>query len=321
MLKYLVLISILLCSSLLRAQDSSVQLPPDTSQQVVKPVVKKHFPKKPVVKKDSTATVDSMNRFRTTGFLTPGIIVDADSLRNLYHPFYRFTDPVRYSVTIKQWRGKEAVFYSIMALLIIFALIKNGFNRYIRDLVKIFFRTTAKQRQIREQLMESPLPSLMLNGFFLLSTGMFLALLLQYFKLGLQFNFWALFSYCVVGLLAIYTVKFISLKFLGWIFQVSDAIDSYVFVVFSTNKIIGIALLPFVVVLAFSHGMLNEMAMSLSIFVVLALYAYRFFLSYVSIHRQVQMSFFHFFLYLMAFELAPLLLINKLLFRLLGETY
>jgi hypothetical protein len=34
----------------------------------------------------------------------------------------------------------------------------------------------------------------------------------------------------------------------------------------------------------------------------------------------VRISLFHFFLYLCAFEIIPLLLINKLLFRFLGET-
>ena len=97
-------------------------------------------------------------------------------------------------------------------------------------------------------------------------------------------------------------------------------IDAYIFIVFTTNKIIGIALLPFLVLLAFTYGFVNETAMNLSIVVVAALFAYRYFLSYISIRRQVSISFLHFLLYLCAFEVIPLLLINKLLFRFLGET-
>jgi len=78
--------------------------------------------------------------------------------------------------------------------------------------------------------------------------------------------------------------------------------------------------MPFLVMLAFTYGLINVIAMNLSIMVVIALYAYRFFLSYVSLRRQISISFFHFFLYLCAFEVVPLLLINKLLFRFLGET-
>jgi hypothetical protein len=236
------------------------------------------------------------------------------------NPFFRFTEPLRYSITIRKWQGKEDIFYSIIALLIFFALIKNAFSRYLDDLFKIYFRTTVKQKQTKEQLLQSPLPSLLLNSFFVLSIGMFLALLLQYFKLGLDINFWFLYLYCVLALIGIYAVKFVSLKFFGWVFQVADSTDAYIFIVFTTNKIIGIALLPFLVILAFTQGLVNEAAMNLSIMIVFGLLAYRFFLSYLSVRKQIRISFFHFLLYLFAFEIIPLLLINKLLFSFLGET-
>lgn len=236
------------------------------------------------------------------------------------HPFFRFTDPVKYSITIKQWQGKEAIFYSMIGLLLFFALIKNGFYRYLQDMFKIYFRTSIKHRQAKDQLLQTPMPSFLLNIFSLLSIAMFLAFVLQYFQLGTQFNFWILFFYCVLGLVAVYSIKFLSLKLTGWIFQVSDAIDTYIFIVFTTNKILGIVLLPFLVMLAFTYGQFNQAALTLSLLLVAALFAYRFFLSYVSIRHQVQISFFHFFLYLCAFEIAPLLLINKVLFRFLGET-
>ena len=107
---------------------------------------------------------------------------------------------------------------------------------------------------------------------------------------------------------------------MGWIFEVSEVVDAYIFIVFTTNKIIGMLLLPFLVVLALTYGLLNQAAMNLGIFILLLLFAYRFFLSYVSVHRLVRINFFHFILYLMAFEVVPLLLINKVLFRILGET-
>jgi hypothetical protein len=236
------------------------------------------------------------------------------------HPYFRFTNPVRYTTTLKTWEGKEAIFYSMIALLLFFALIRNGFARYISDLFKIFFRTTVNQRQIRDQLLQSPLPSLLLNIFYLLSIGMFVTLLLQYLGLGTGYNFWLLFLYSVLALAGIYTIKFLSLKVLGWIFHVREAVESYIFIVFSTNKVMGIAMLPFLVLLAFTYGFISQAAMNLAIMVVVALFAYRFFLSYVTIHRQVKIQFFHFLLYLLAFELVPLLLINKLLFSLLGET-
>ena len=320
-----------LCSLDLFSQDSTVNTATDTAIQA--PVVRKPVQKPRVIRKDSlpltdsTAFIDSTLRQDSvlipSKVFRPGISLfkpQKDTSLLSLNPFFRFTDPMRYSITIKKWQGKEAIFYSMIALLIFFALIKNSFPRYMGDLFKTYFRTGVNQKQTKEQLLQSPMPSLLLNLFFVLSIGMFLALLLQHFKLGLDFNFWWLYLYCVLALIAIYLIKFVSLKLLGWIFQVSESTDAYIFIVFTTNKVIGIALLPFLILLSFTYGLVNEVAMSLSIMVVFALIVYRFFLSYISVRRQIRVGFFHFLLYLLAFEIIPLLLINKLLFSFLGET-
>jgi hypothetical protein len=333
MRKSFVLIIGILCSLNVFSQDSVTNITADTS--ISPPVVTRPPVTKPrVIRKDSATLVadsialaDSLRKRDSIIILTkitqPGISLfrqQGDTSFLLINPFFRFTDPMRYSITIKKWQGKEAIFYSMVALLIFFALIKNAFSRYMADLFKTYFRTAVNQKQAKEQLLQSPLPSLLLNVFFVLSIGMFLALLLQYFRLGLDFNFWWLFFYCVLGLVAIYIVKFVSLKFFGWIFQVSDSTDAYIFVVFATNKVIGMVLLPFLVLLVFTYGLVYQAAMSLSIMVVCALLVYRFFLSFVSIRGQIHIGFIHFILYLLAFEIIPLLLINKLLFSFLGET-
>jgi hypothetical protein len=229
------------------------------------------------------------------------------------HPYFRFANPGRYTISVRQWNGKEAAFYALVALLIFFAVIRNGFNRYINDLMKTFFRTTIRQRQIKDQLLQSPLPSLLLNIFFVLSASLFAALVLQHFRLGTQFPFWILYLYCLGAVAAIYIGKFLILKFVGWLVGASDAANTYIFVIFSANKIMGIALLPVLLVLGFNQGIVSQVAMTVGFVIVCGLFVYRFFLTYVSIQRQLAVSFFHFLLYLAAFEIAPLLVINKLL--------
>ncbi|MFL5771733.1 MAG: DUF4271 domain-containing protein [Flavisolibacter sp.] len=320
MLKKFILIYVLFISIHAFGQDTlppPAQEPPPDTAVAAPPVIR--IPKKPLIRrKDTTAVADTFQSVRTLLKFT-GISFDTMVLTQ--HPYFSFTNPVRYSVSVKQWTGKETIFYSMIALLLFFALIRNGFRKYIQDLLKIFLRTSVNQRQIKEQLLQSPLPSLLLNIFFLLSAGMFIPLILGFFQIAEGYNFWMLFVYSMLGLLIIYTLKFISLKILGWIFQVREVVDSYIFIVFTTNKVLGMALLPFLVVLAFTYGFIHEAAMNLSILFIVVLFAYRYFLSYTSIHRLIKISFFHFLLYLFAFEIVPLLLINKLLFRLLGETY
>jgi hypothetical protein len=213
----------------------------------------------------------------------------------------------------KQFKGKELLFYTLVALLLFFAFIKFSFPKYLGDLFRVAFRTTLKQRQIGEQLLQTPLPSLLLNFFFLISASLYISFVLQHYHLAEDYNFWLLYLYCFVGLTVIYVIKFLSLKLSGWLFNITPTTDGYIFIVFMINKIIGIYLLPFLVLLAFTDNNLYEVGFALSYIGVFALLAYRFILSYGLARNQIRVNPFHFFLYLCAFEIVPLLLIYKAL--------
>ena len=230
-----------------------------------------------------------------------------------HHPYFGFkaSPESKMKADVKEFKGKELLFYLLVFLLIIYALLRITFPKYFSDLFRLFFRTTLKQRQIKEQLMQTPLPSLLLNGFFVISGGLYIAFLGQYFKFNHGENFWLLFLYSCIGLSGAYFLKFLGLKLSGWLFNVEEAANSYIFIVFVVNKMIGILLLPFLIVLAFTFGNVYSGGMTISWCLIAGLLAYRFILTYAAIHNEVKVNPFHFFLYLCAFEIAPLLLIYK----------
>jgi Domain of unknown function (DUF4271) len=282
-----------------------------------------------VLQKDSTTRNDSLQPAITISdsvskrpvtdsgwVMKPGISVSSPEFSWLllqHHPYFGFkaSPESRIKVEIKEFKGKELLFYLIVLLLIFYALLRTIFPKYFSDLFRLFFRTTLKQRQIKEQLMQTPLPSLLLNGFFVISGGLYIAFLVQYFKLDNGENFWLLFFYSCIGLSGAYFLKFLGLKLSGWLFNVEEAANSYIFIVFVVNKMIGILLLPFLIILAFSFGNVYSGGMTISWCLIAGLLGYRFILTYAAIHNEVKVNPFHFFLYLCAFEIAPLLLIYK----------
>jgi hypothetical protein len=230
------------------------------------------------------------------------------------HPYFKFSvKPAVMRSEIKQFQGKETLFYVTIVLLIIFGLLKLGFAKYFSDLLRVFFRTTLKQRQIKEQLIQTPLPSLMFNVFFVASAGLYMNYMFHHFKFTPVDNFWLLYLYCCVGLAVIYLVKFVGLKLCGWLFNMRQAADSYIFIVFIINKVIGFSVLPFIILLGFTGGTVYSVSLVLSLCCIGGLFLYRFILGYGAIHNEVRFNLFHFFLYICAFEIAPLLLIYKLL--------
>lgn len=244
--------------------------------------------------------------------INPGLPFSIQLLQR--HPYFSFgTKPGVIHAGLKEFKGKELIFYVLIALLLIFAFLRQAFYKYFNDLFRLFFRTTLKQRQIREQLIQTPLPSLLFNIFFVVDAGLYIDILFFHFKLTPVDNFWLLFLYCCIGLSVIYTVKFVGLKITGWVLNMKEAADAYIFVVFIINKVIGIFLLPFLVLLSFMEGAIYTVALVLSWCGVGVLLIYRFLLAYASIRNLVRFNPFHFFLYLCAFEIAPLLLIYKAL--------
>jgi hypothetical protein len=213
----------------------------------------------------------------------------------------------------KIFTGKEYLFYYLIILFILFGLLRRAFAKYFYDLFRVFFKTTLKQRQTQEQLLQSSLASVLLNSFFVLSAGLYVNFLLQNFQLVISDNFWLQYVYCAGALAAIYLVKYIGLKITGWLFNVSNATDSYTFIVFIINKMLGIFLLPFLLLLAFANDPLYSSAMVISWLGIGLLLIYRFILSYGALRKEVKLNSFHFILYILGFEVIPLLLIYKLL--------
>ena len=213
----------------------------------------------------------------------------------------------------KIFQGKEYLFYYIIFLLILFGLLRRAFAKYFYDLFRVFFKTTLKQRQTQEQLLQSSLASVFMNSFFVLAAGLYVNFLLQYFQLVISENFWLQYVYCIGALAAIYLAKFIGLKITGWLFNVSNTTDSYIFIVFIINKMLGIFLLPFLLLLAFAKDPLYSSAMVISWLGIGLLLIYRFILSYSAVRKEVKLNSFHFILYILGFEVIPLLLIYKLL--------
>jgi len=178
-----------------------------------------------------------------------------------------------------------------------------------------------RHQQIRDQVLQSPLPSLFLNILFVISTGLFLSFVADYYNIVPGMNRWLLLFYCCVLLATIYIGKFILLKMVGWMFNIRSATDTYIFIVFLVNKMLGIYLLPALLFMAFAKGQFLTILMTLTYFFIVILFIYRFIIAYRPVRNEIKLSRFHFFIYLCAFEIAPLLLIYKVLLIFVERSY
>jgi hypothetical protein len=239
--------------------------------------------------------------------------IDSIYLKILDNPFFRTkAEPVFLVIDEKQRTTKDELFYLMAGLLIFLAFIKLVFARFFTNLFRLFFQPSFRQKQTREQMQQNNLPSLLLNLLFVFSAGAYISFLLRYYHFA-DYSFWQLFSYSVAALALIYIGKFIFLNFAGWVFNVKEATDAYIFAVYLINKILAVILIPFTLVIAFSAPEIINICITISILIIILLFIYRYLVSYSPISRDVKVSPLHFFFYICAFEIMPLLLIYKTL--------
>jgi hypothetical protein len=238
------------------------------------------------------------------------------------HPYYNFLgQPIAQPFEVHQPESKDSFFYLIVGILFYFALVRIFFEKYFNNLMTLFFRVSLRQQQIREQVLQAPLPSLLLNILFIITGGLYACFLLHYSTVGENIRFWVLYLNCMLLLVAIYLVKFLVLKFGGWVFSITRATDTYIFIVFLVNKMLGIFLLPFLIVITFSGDQARQVFITISLAMVFVLWMYRVLAAYRPVRNEIKLTPFHFFLYLCAFEIAPLLLIYKVLLSYLEKVY
>ncbi|MEJ7820824.1 MAG: DUF4271 domain-containing protein [Chitinophagaceae bacterium] len=221
------------------------------------------------------------------------------------------------AVKNKNKTGKEFLFYFLGIIVFLFALIKMFYAKYFNNIFRVFFNTSLRQNQLTDILLQSKLPSLIFNIFFVVSAGIYVWLLLDYHRMlnpGNNYLFIAL-SILFIGLL--YTGKFLCLKLIGWISGMSSATDQYIFVIFLINKIIGIGLIPFIILIAFAPTAWLTPIIIFSFCIIGILFLLRYLRSYGLLQTQLKINRFHFVLYIVGVELLPIVIIYKSALKLL----
>ena len=213
----------------------------------------------------------------------------------------------------------DGIFYILLFAVAMLGYLRFIYTRYFNNLFRVFFNTSLRQSQLTDQLLQAKQPSMFFNLLFTITGGIYVYLLLRYYNWLPQEKMFSFVACCIGGLLVIYIAKFVILKFTGWVTGYSAASNTYIFIIFLINKILGVLLVPFIIVMAFSNNWIKTPAVVISLLLVGLMFLLRFFRSFGLIQHQLKVSRFHFFLYIVGVEILPLLLIYKGLLVLLGK--
>lgn len=236
----------------------------------------------------------------------PLIGKDVHVIRQIEKPF-KFVD-------------KTSSFYLILALLAALGVLRMVFPTYFRHLYKSFMSPMVNKRTLREQIEQNVAANTAMNIFFCISFGLFLYVVLYHQSNLIQEsrirpNLFLIGTIVASGL--VYGIKYCSLKFVGWAFKMEQATEDYIYNVFLINKILGVVLLPFSIILAFGDGGWLKLMFIVALVLVFILLLNRYTRSWASLGSFFQFSKFHFFMYFCTSELLPLAILTKFTYNIL----
>lgn len=188
---------------------------------------------------------------------------------------------------------------------------------YIKDIrvtIQAFLSTNASKHIQREQA--SLFRPESLSGYLLFggSMGTYIFLALRILVPDAGFNGFGMLLLLMSGVLGVYILKHLQLFLLSLTLPCPDELESYNFIISTTNKTLGIILLPLLFLIAYLPSSTQATALYGSFFLLGMVYVWRTLKGLLSAANLILFRKFHFFVYLCAVEIAPTLILLKLLY-------
>jgi hypothetical protein len=164
---------------------------------------------------------------------------------------------------------------------------------------------------------ESPINAWTFIGLFILfglTSGMFLYLLTTgYYKVYYTIAGFQLFITLSIVIIALFAVKFLVLKFLGFVFDISKLVDDYIATLSLTYFNITFVFLPVAVCFSLIADAFIPFLLAVTLVLVVIIFVWQYLRSSVSIITNFRFHKFYLFMYLCALEICPILILIKAL--------
>jgi hypothetical protein len=211
--------------------------------------------------------------------------------------------------TISDW-----LTVSLIVMMVFFTWFRLFYYKIFRQLLTSYFNMTASNQIVRDESYLLQRASLVISIISYLLGGLFLYQISVLYDWQIYWLQKGLMRFVLFSLIIAisYSIKMILLRGLSVIFNQEKAAGSYIFNLFLMIMMAGLILFPANIFLAYSSAEVKQFVAIASIVLIGLMFLFRLSRAvriWVSIP---QFSFFYLFLYLCAFEVAPLLVVWKL---------
>jgi len=230
--------------------------------------------------------------------------------------FYKANAPAyRQFISKRNPPRLEWMFYCFALLFLFLSLINAFFGSYLQKVFRVFANEGFVYRQAKDQMTQAPLAAFLMNLLFILSGTIFVFFGLGGNRLFTGIDRWQSMGLILVFLVIVYVSKYVFLQFMGWIFNLKEPFDGYVFIVFLNNKISGILMLFASFMMAFSGPGSSFLIFKLALFLLGIIFLIRYIRGFQVFSKQARMGVFNFLLAIISLEILPSAVVLKFVSR------
>jgi len=226
--------------------------------------------------------------------------------------FYKANAPAsRQFISKRNTPRLEWMFYSFALLFLFLALINAFFGNYLQKVFRVFANEGFVYRQAKDQMVQTPLASFLMNILFIFSGTIFVFFGLGANRLLAGVERWQSMGLILFFLVIVYTSKYIFLHFMGWVFKLKEPFQGYVFIVFLNNKISGMLMLVASSLMAFADPGVGFFIFRLTLFLLAIIFFIRYIRGFQVFTKQARMGVFNFLLAIISLEILPSAVVLK----------
>ncbi|BDS13833.1 DUF4271 domain-containing protein [Aureispira anguillae] len=203
--------------------------------------------------------------------------------------------------------------FVLLGILSFMSILIAIYSRQVAIILKTFLSTSATPNGQREQGSFLKPENFSAYILFVLSMGTFCFLVAQVLSQEVQFNTFGTLLLSIGGIAGIYFLKHLQLKILSYVLPFPQEIEAYSFILSNTNKTLGFILVPLLFLLAHTPSSTQLFVLYFCFILLGLIYIYRTLKGLATAGSIILFHKFHFFVYLCAVEIAPILILLKLL--------
>ena len=209
-------------------------------------------------------------------------------------------------------KGDVWVLGIIGFLLVLFAILKNAFGKQLSSVVQSFYSNRALTNLNKEDNLVTSWSFLLLFIQFGFTIGMFFYLAAQYQNLPAAnqggFSFFVTVS---VGVIFLYLLKIIFLRFIGFVFDVQRPLHQYISILYLSYFNTSLLFIPIIIAFALSAKKYGSSYIVLGISALLLIFVFQFIRAAINILSQHRFPKLYLFLYFCTLEICPILILIK----------